>query len=440
MRFRHTQQAQQRGIAIIYQEFNLLPDRTVSQNVFLGREPHRGPLADRRGMDQATAEILRDLDADAAIRPGVLVGDLSVAQQQTVEIAKALSLNARVLVMDEPTAALSTTEAERLFDQVRRLQERGLAILYISHRLKEIFELSGRITVLKDGSKVDTISAEDATPGSLVRMMVGRDLDHYYPPRAEDVGEVRLRVRGGVTDVLKDVSIELKAGEVLGIAGLQGSGRTELARAIFGAEPFDEGKVELGGREVRIRSPRQAIQNRIGFVTEDRKAEGLIPVRSVRENGRLGLRALGSRARRERGLTGQELVEELTRAVELRARSLEQEVRFLSGGNQQKVVLTKWLAVKPEILLFDEPTRGIDVGAKAGIHELIRKLARQGMAVLMISSELPEVIGMSDRIIVLRNGEIAGELPAGSSESDIMFLATGEGDVGEPVGQETEGS
>jgi len=440
--FRHTQDAQKQGISIIYQEFNLLPDRTVAQNVFLGREPHRGPLVDRREMDRATAEILGNLDAEAAIRPGALVGDLAVAQQQTVEIAKALSLNARVLVMDEPTAALSTTEAERLFEQVRRLQKRGLAILYISHRLKEVFELASRITVLKDGQRVGTLVTEEATPGGLVRMMVGRDLDHYYPPRAEpeDIGEVRLRVSGGGTDVLRDVSIELRAGEVVGVAGLQGSGRTELARAIFGAEPFDEGTVELGDRKVRIRSPRQAIRNRIGFVTEDRKAEGLIPVRSVRENGRLGLRALGSRARRERGLTGQDLVEELTRAVELRARSLEQEVRFLSGGNQQKVVLTKWLAVKPEILLFDEPTRGIDVGAKAGIHELIRKLARQGMAVLMISSELPEVIGMSDRIIVLRNGEISGELPAGASESDIMFLATGEGDVGEPIGRETEGS
>ena len=432
--FRHTWEAQQRGISIIYQEFNLLPERTVAQNVFLGREPHRGPLVDRRAMEQATAGILDDLRAAESIRPGMLVGDLPVAQQQTVEIAKALSLNARVLVMDEPTAALSATETELLFDQVRRLQERGLAVLYISHRLKEIFELADRITVLKDGQRVGTMRTEEATPRGLVRMMVGRDLDHYFPPRAEpeDVGDVLLRVNRGSVGMLKDVDLEVRSGEVVGLAGLQGSGRTELARAVFGVEPFEVGTVEVDGREARLRSPRGAIRRRIGFATEDRKAEGLIPVRSVRENSWLGLRALGRRVRRALGLGGAGKVEELSRAVELRARSLEQEVRYLSGGNQQKVVLTKWLALDPRILIFDEPTRGIDVGAKAGIHDLIRRLARDGMAVLMISSELPEVIGMSDRIVVLRNGEVAGELPAGSSEADIMLLATGEGEAGQP--------
>jgi len=441
VRFAHTREAQKMGVSIIYQEFNLLPDRTVAQNVFLGREPHRGFLVDRRAMERATAEVLAELKADKAIRPKVLVGDLSVAQQQTVEIAKALSFNAKVLVMDEPTAALSSTEIELLFERVRGLQARGLAVLYISHRLKEVFELAGRITVLKDGRKVGTVETKDVTPPGLVRMMVGRDLDHYYPPRAvpEDVDGVRLRVRGGGTATLRDIDLELRAGEVVGVAGLQGSGRTELARAIFGVDPFETGTVEVEGHEVRMRSPRDAIRRRIGFVTEDRKAEGIVPMRSVRENGLLGLRAIGSRGRRQRGLSGTELVEQLSRTVELKARSLEQEVRYLSGGNQQKVVLTKWLAVQPEIMLFDEPTRGIDVGAKAGIHDLIRRLARQGMAVLMISSELPEVIGMSDRIVVLRNGAIAGELPAGATEAEIMFLATGEGDVGEPEPERLQG-
>ena len=441
--FRHTRQAQDSGVSIIYQEFNLLPDRTVAQNVFLGREPHRGPLVDRRVMERETARILGELEADSAIRPGRLVGDLSVAQQQTVEIAKALSLNARVLVMDEPTAALSATETQLLFAQVRRLQERGLAILYISHRLKEIFELADRITVLKDGRGVGTVETSEVSPPELVRMMVGRELDDYYPPRAapEDIGDVRLRVRGGGGRMLKDINLEVRSGEVLGIAGLQGSGRTELARAIFGVEPFETGTLELGGREtplseVKIGAPIDAIRRRVGFITEDRKTEGLVPTRSVRENGWLGLRALGSRLRRRLGIGGTGKVEELTRAVELRAQSLEQEVRFLSGGNQQKVVLTKWLALEPDVLIFDEPTRGIDVGAKAGIHDLIRKLARDGLAVVMISSELPEVIGMSDRIVVLRNGTVAGELPAGSTEAEIMFLATGEADVGEPHGEE----
>jgi ABC-type sugar transport system ATPase subunit len=427
--FRHAREAQEKGVSIIYQEFNLLPERTVAQNVFLGREPHRGPLVDRRKMEEDTAALLRTLDAEEHIRPGTRVGDLPVSQQQTVEIAKALSFDARVLVMDEPTAALSAAEADILFGRVRALRERGLAVIYISHRLREVFELADRITVLKDGRKVGTVAAGDVGPRELVRMMVGRDLDHYYPPRAEpeDVGAVRLRVRGASVGMLRDIDLEVRSGEVVGLAGLQGSGRTELARAIFGVEPFEAGEVELDGKPVRIRSPREAIRYRIGFVTEDRKAEGIVPVRSVRENGWLGLRGLGGRLRRSLGLGRAGKVEELSRAVELRARSLEQEVRYLSGGNQQKVVLTKWLALEPRVLIFDEPTRGVDVGAKAGIHDLIRRLAREGMAVLMISSELPEVIGMSDRVMVLRNGEVAGELPANSTEADIMLLATGEG-------------
>ena len=427
--FRHAREAQERGVSIIYQEFNLLPARTVAQNVFLGREPHRGPLVDRRKMEEDTAALLRTLDAEEQIRPGTLVGDLPVSQQQTVEIAKALSFDARVLVMDEPTAALSAAEADILFGRVRALRERALAVIYISHRLREVFELADRITVLKDGRKVGTVAAGEVGPRELVRMMVGRDLDHYYPPRAEpeDFGAVRLGVRGASVGMLRDIDLEVRSGEVVGLAGLQGSGRTELARAIFGVEPFESGEVEVDGKTVRIRSPREAIRYRIGFVTEDRKAEGIVPVRSVRENGWLGLRGLGGRLRRSLGLGRAGKVEELSRAVELRARSLEQEVRYLSGGNQQKVVLTKWLALEPRVLIFDEPTRGVDVGAKAGIHDLIRRLAREGMAVLMISSELPEVIGMSDRIMVLRNGEVAGELPANSTEADIMLLATGEG-------------
>lgn len=434
VRFRHAQEAQEQGISIIYQEFNLLPERTVAQNVFLGREPRRGILVDRGKMERATAGILEDLNAHGKIRPNSLVGDLPLAEQQTVEIAKALSLDARILVMDEPTAALSSTEVEVLFDSIRRLRERGLAIIYVSHRLKEVFELADRISVLKDGEKMATVGVEAVSSRELVKMMVGRDLDQYYPSRAEpeDFGEVKLRVEGGGVGMLHDIDLELRTGEVVGIAGLQGSGRTELARAIFGAEPFETGTIEIDGSSVRIRSPQKAIRQRIGFVTEDRKSEGLIPLRSVRENGRLSLRTLSRRQRKERGLTGPELIEQLSRTVELRARSLEQEVRFLSGGNQQKVVLTKWLAVQPEILIFDEPTRGIDVGAKAGIHDLIRHLAREGLAVLMISSELPEVIGMSDRILVMRSGTIAGELQAGTEEAEIMLLATGEEDVGEP--------
>jgi ribose transport system ATP-binding protein len=426
--FGHPREAQERGVSIIYQEFNLLPERTVAQNIFLGREPTRGLFIDGRAMEEATAALLAELGAEGAISPRSLVRDLSVAQQQTVEIAKALSFEARILVMDEPTAALSPHEVDALFAQVRLLQSRGLAVLYISHRLKEIFDLAQRITVLKDGRQVATVAGDAVSPGELVRMMVGRDLDHYYPPRAAagKVGNVRLRVQGGAVGKLHDIDLKLRAGEVVGLAGLAGAGRTEVARALFGVESFVAGTVELDGKPVRIRSPRQAIRAGIGFLTEDRKAEGLILPQSVRDNTLLALRSLARTRPNAGGSPGTRLVVDLARRVELRAASLEQEVRDLSGGNQQKVVLAKWLATRARILIFDEPTRGIDVGAKAGIHELMRELADAGAAVLMISSELPEVIGMSDRILVMRDGTIAGDLPAGASEADIMLLATGE--------------
>jgi ABC-type sugar transport system ATPase subunit len=427
VRFGHPRQAQERGVSIIYQEFNLLPERTVAQNIFLGREPARGPFVDNRTMEEATAKLLAELGVEGAISPGSPVRELSVAQQQTVEIAKALSFEARILVMDEPTAALSPHEVDALFERVRLLQQRGLAVLYISHRLKEVFELSRRITVLKDGRRVDTVASDAVRPGDLVRMMVGRELDHYFPPRATagEIGDVRLQVRSGAVGKLHDVDLEVRAGEIVGLAGLAGAGRTEVARALFGVEPFTA-VVELNGKPVRIRSPRQAIRAGIGFLTEDRKLEGLVLPQSVRDNALLALRSLGQARMSERPVKEAPSVLDLARRVELRAASLEQEVRYLSGGNQQKVVLAKWLATRAQILIFDEPTRGIDVGAKAGIHELMRELARAGAAILMISSELPEVIGMSDRILVMRDGTIAGELPAGASEAQIMLLATGE--------------
>jgi ribose transport system ATP-binding protein len=428
VRFGHPREAQERGVSIIYQEFNLLPERTVAQNIYLGREPTRGPLVDGGAMEEATASLLAELGVEHAISPRSLVRDLSVAQQQTVEIAKALSFEAKILVMDEPTAALSPHEVDALFERVRLLQGRGLSVLYISHRLKEVFDLAQRITVLKDGLKVDTVASDAIQPSELVRMMVGRDLDHYYPPRAsaEDLGPFRLRVRGGATERLHDIDLEVRTGEIVGIAGLAGAGRTEVARALFGVEPFTAGTVELDEKPVRIRSPRQAIRAGIGFLTEDRKAEGLVLPQSVRDNTLLALRSLGRARDVGRPAEGTRSVVELARRVELRAASLEQDVRYLSGGNQQKVVLAKWLATRARILIFDEPTRGIDVGAKAGIHELMRELARAGAAVVMISSELPEVIGMSDRILVMRDGTIAGELAAGASEAAIMLLATGE--------------
>ncbi|MBQ1024044.1 sugar ABC transporter ATP-binding protein [Micromonospora sp. C95] len=416
--------AQRAGIGIIHQEFNLLPERTVAENVYLGHEPRRRGLVDRRQMLSRTRELLTTI-GETQLPVEAVVGRLGVAQQQVVEIAKALALDARLLIMDEPTAALADHEVELLYGLVRRLQQQGIGLLYVSHRLTEVFDLSDRITVLKDGRLVRTMRTADATAEDVVRQMVGRELSSYYPDRAAsaDLGAVRLTVRGGGNRKLRDVDLALRAGEVLGIGGLQGSGRSALARALFGVEPFTSGVVTIDGKPVRLRSPRAATRAGLAYVSEDRKGEGIVARQSVLDNALLASRAVvparsGRAARTVR-------VRELLAAVEVRAAGDDQEIRFLSGGNQQKVVLARWLALDPLILLFDEPTRGIDVGAKSAIHDLVRRLARAGAAVLMISSELPELLGMSDRTLVMRDGRVAGELPAGATEEDVLALAVG---------------
>ncbi|WP_422739790.1 sugar ABC transporter ATP-binding protein [Micromonospora sp. WMMD729] len=422
--FHGPRDAQRAGVGIIHQEFNLLPERTVAENVYLGHEPLRRGLVDRRAMLDRTRELLTSI-GETALPADARVGRLGVAQQQVVEIAKALALDARLLIMDEPTAALADQEVELLYGLVRRLQERGIGLLYVSHRLTEVFDLSNRITVLKDGRRVTTVDTASTTADELVRHMVGRELSSYYPDRAgpDDRGPVRLTVRGGGNRKLSGVDLELRAGEVLGVGGLQGSGRSALARALFGVAPFTTGVVELDGEPVRLRSPRAAMRAGIAYVTEDRKGEGIVARQSVLDNALLASRAVFAARSGRAARTAR--VRELLAAVEVRAAGDDQEIRFLSGGNQQKVVLARWLALNPRILIFDEPTRGIDVGAKSAIHDLVRRLARDGAAVLMISSELPELLGMSDRIIVLRDGRIAGELPAGATEEDVVALAVG---------------
>ncbi|MDA0180593.1 sugar ABC transporter ATP-binding protein [Solirubrobacter phytolaccae] len=427
--FHHPAAAQAAGVGIVYQEFNLLPDRNVAENIFIGREPVRAGIVDRRKMERETAALLEEV-GEASFGPRTPVRWLSVAQQQVVEIVKARSLNARILVLDEPTAALAEGEVELLFTLVRRLQELGVGVLYISHRLREVFALSDRITVIKDGGVVKTLNTAETNQRELVNLMVGRELDGYFPERGakDDLGDVRLKVSGLSTALLRDVSFEVRAGEIVGLAGLQGSGRTEIARAVFGADPIADGTVEIDGKAKRFKHPRQAVKAGLGFITEDRKAEGLALAQSISDNMLLAVRTVMP-SRKRRSTPGLMTVKELAEVTELRARGPEQEVRFLSGGNQQKVVLSKWLETQPGILIFDEPTRGIDVGAKAGIHDLIRKLAKDGVAVLMISSELPELIGMSDRILVMHEGVLAGELPGGASEPQIMELATGSAEV-----------
>jgi ribose transport system ATP-binding protein len=421
--FHGPRDAQRAGIGIVHQEFNLLPARTVAENVYLGHEPARRGLVDRKAMLSRTAALLDSIGE--SLPPGARVGRLGVAQQQVVEIVKALALDTRLLIMDEPTAALADHEVEQLYALVRRLQERGIGVLYVSHRLKEVFDLSSRITVLKDGRRITTVDTAGTDADQLVRHMVGRELSSYYPDRArpEDAGPVRVTVRDGGNRKLRGIDLRLHAGEVLGVGGLQGSGRSALARALFGVSPFTTGAVLLDGAPVRLRSPRAAMRAGIAYVTEDRKGEGIVDGQSVLDNALLASRAVlpGWVGRSARAMR----VRELLAAVDVRAAGEDQEIRFLSGGNQQKVVLARWLALGPRVLLFDEPTRGIDVGAKSAIHDLVRQLARDGAAVLMVSSELPELLGMSDRIIVMRDGRIAGELPAGSTEEDVVAMAVG---------------
>ncbi len=433
--FEHPVDAQSKGISIIYQEFNLLPERTVAHNIFLGREPSRLGVIDIAQLNERARAVLKEIGVEKLISPAAVVNSLSVAEQQLVEIAKAISFNAKVLIMDEPTAALTYAEVKLLDDLIKRLKARGMAIIFISHRLIEVFDIAEKITVLKDGKFVKTVRKDEVKPADVVFLMVGRALDHYYPPlgKPDDFGEVVLRVKGASNQFLKDVGFELRKGEVLGVAGLQGSGRTELAQALFGVEPFKTGRLELRGKAIAIKSPNAAIKHKMGFVTEDRKSEGIAPRQPIRDNMLLTVRAIQSLVGvifKDGIPNSRQLVPTLSKQVDIRTESFDRETQDLSGGNQQKVVLAKWLASDADIFIFDEPTRGIDVESKASIHDMIRDLTKRGVAVLMISSELPEIVGMSDRILVMCDRQVAGELPAQSSEQQIMLMATGHANGG----------
>jgi ribose transport system ATP-binding protein len=421
--FRGPGHAQSLGVAMVYQEFALAPHLSVAENLFLGREPARAGLINRGREKEEAIELLRrvGLEVDSAR----LVSSLTVAQQQRVEIAKALAIDAKVVIMDEPTATLAEKEIEELFGVIRDLASRGIAILYISHKLDEIFRITDRVTVMRDGKIVSTMPTEELDEDRLVRMMVGRQLENLYPKPEVEIEEVILRVEGiSRGNFLQDCSFDVRGGEILGFAGLVGAGRSELARAVFGADPIDSGTVELEGKQLNIKNPRAAIDSGIGYLTEDRKGEGLALQLGVHENttlANLPTRAGVLNLKAELRTTRQRRDE-----LNIRTPSLRRKVQLLSGGNQQKVVVAKWLETRARVLFFDEPARGIDVGAKAEMFGLIGDLAREGRAIVLISSYLPELLNMCDRIVVMRQGRIAGELRQEEfSEERIITLATG---------------
>ncbi len=417
--------ARDAGIAIIHQELALVPEMTVAENIYLGRAPTRFGMLDHGPMVRGAKALLERLGA--SIDPNELVSTLSIAQQQLVEIARALSLEAKILIMDEPTSALTDRETARLFETIRGLTARGVAIIYISHRLDEIFAIGDRITVLRDGHHVVTQPVDHADRRELVRLMANRDVDELVPPTARAMGATRLRVEhlshGGA---LHDVSFSVRSGEIVGFAGLLGAGRTEIARAVFGLEPIDCGTIFVDDHEVAIRSPRDAIAAGIGFVTEDRKREGLVLSRSVRDNVALPILTRLARLGIVRSRQEHTTAEDAVRDLRIRTPSVRQLARNLSGGNQQKIVLAKWLATGARILFLDEPTRGIDVGSKQEIYQLINALAESGVAIILMSSDLPEVLGLSDRVLVMREGRIAGEFSRADATSErVMACAVG---------------
>jgi rhamnose transport system ATP-binding protein len=401
--FRNSADAQRHGIAAIYQEPAIFPDLNVAENIFIGHRT-RGPLVRWRAMYRDAEAILARIDVK--LDPRTPASGLSVAEQQAVEIAKAISLDVRVLIMDEPTAALSAHEVAQLFTQVRQLAASGVAVLFITHRLEEVFEIADRVTVLRDGRLISSRPAAEITPQLAIQDMVGRDMSEFFKRTEHSVGDVVLRVDGlGRQETFSGVSFELRRGEILGLAGLVGAGRTDVALALFGIAPVDEGRIELDGRDVSIRSPREAMRLGIAYLSEDRLRLGLSLPQSVTSNITLPtLRRYVSRLRLVDSSAERAVAAEYRDRLRIRTPSLDTAVEALSGGNQQKTMLGKWLNTRPSVLVLDEPTRGIDVGAKADVHQIIDDLARSGMAIVLISSDLPEVLTMSDRVLVMREG------------------------------------
>jgi ribose transport system ATP-binding protein len=424
--------AQQLNISIIYQEFNLTPNQSAAANIFISREPRQPGLGqflnfvDRRRMEQEAQQHLERVGA--RVPATALIRDLSVAEQQMVEVAKALAVDAHIIIMDEPTSALGEDEVETLFEIVGTLKAQGIAIIFITHRLEEVFRIADRVIVLRDGRRVGSLSIAEGTPEKIIHLMVGRELTEMFHKQEVEVGEPLLEVRGLTRHgAVEDISFTVRRGEILGFAGLVGAGRTETARLLFGVDRKDEGEIRIDGTTVTINSPADAVAAGLGLVPEDRSYQGLVLTLAVQENIVLPTLDKHARAgwvdRQALRRTSQEYVDRLN----IRTPHLQQKAMYLSGGNQQKVVVAKWLASNPKVLILDEPTRGIDVGAKAEVHALMSQLAKAGMGIIMISSELPEILGMSDRILVMSEGRVAAILDREEATQEvIMTYASGE--------------
>ncbi|MCZ2260666.1 sugar ABC transporter ATP-binding protein [Sporosarcina sp. G11-34] len=431
--FKNPKEAERAGIAVIHQELNILPDLTVAENLFLGNEKVYGKsgILKTKQMNAEAKKILSSLGLDEDVR--TLTSELSVGKQQIIEIAKAMSSNAEVIIMDEPTAALTDREIESLFETIKGLQANGVSFVYISHRMEEIFSICDRITILRDGDFVGVKKIRETSFDEIVQMMVGRELGERFPARNSVIGEVKLAAQGLTRNgCFEDISFELRKGEVLGISGLMGAGRTEVVQSLFGYRKLNKGNLLLDGKPVKIKNPQQAIKLGFGYVTEDRKSEGLIVDFSVKENLSLTNFQKVSNNGVLNSRNEKELYDSMVERLGVRVSGPEQAAKSLSGGNQQKVVIAKWLGIEPEVLILDEPTRGVDVGAKKEIYTIINELAERGVAILMISSELPEIIGMADRVLVMHEGNLMAELSKDEmTQEKIMHYATG----GEKVAQ-----
>ncbi|WP_152658397.1 sugar ABC transporter ATP-binding protein [Oceanobacillus sp. CFH 90083] len=414
------------GVSVIYQEFMLAPDLTVAENIYIDSMVEGGVFINWKSLKKKAKEQLERLGF-GHIKPDAVVGELSIANQQIVEIAKCLARDSKILVFDEPTAVLTFSETEKLLSIIRQLKSEGVTIIYISHRLEELFEISDRITVLKDGKYVDTVITNEITKDALVSMMVGRELEQLFPERNAEIGEEVLIVdKLHAGEVVKEVSFSVKKGEVLGFSGLIGAGRTETMRAIFGADKIDSGKVVYFGENVRFKSPKEAIENGLGLVPEDRKQQGLLLEQSIRMNTTLAAMKKIKRFDIINHKREKKYAKELLESIRTKYGHIDHEANSLSGGNQQKIVLAKWLAADCKVMILDEPTRGVDVGAKTEIYKVINRLAESGVAVIVIASEMSEIIGLCDRAVVMRMGKVAGEVNKENlTEDNLIKLAMG---------------